>query len=162
MVMNVDEGINVLMDEWDANRRKRCTGAAKSIISGVFVWACEDYVRRRRYCETSDRLMEPRPTTPRRVYAVACKCGHIVLGHTSKGTYREEYQAEIYAHDALQRQQIQVPEKCTEEGKRCVAQKIHQAVVKGAKEIDPEALAWCKEFLSDEVRNWLRERGQEC
>ncbi len=43
---------------------------------------------------------------------------------------------------------IAVPKKETENAKKYVAHKIHQAIRRGAKSIDREALEWCKGFHS--------------
>jgi hypothetical protein len=78
------------------------------------------------------------------------------LGHNgTKPRHREEYEAERYAQEAMKRHGISVPRKSLERAKKYVAWKIHQAVRRGAKRIDSEALNWCRNYLSSEVQRWI-------
>jgi hypothetical protein len=105
------------------------------------------------------RLRSTEPTTRRRLYIFAHECGHVALEHDDrKPHHRREYEAERYAHAALRRHGVAVPKRSTEEGKRYVARKIHQAVRRGAKSIDKDALHYCKGYLSQQVKAWLAAR----
>jgi hypothetical protein len=114
--------------------------------SGVASWAfhkkglCGRAYLKRKHVEA------PIPTTRRRLYILAHECGHIACGHTgSKPSHRKEYEAEIYAHEALRRHQIAVPKKETHHAKQYVARRIDQAIRIGkAKRLDREAVNWCK------------------
>jgi len=101
----------------------------------------------------------PRPRTRRALYTYAHECGHVALAHESGRSipsHRIEYEAERWAHEALSRHKIAVPKKQSERAKEYVARKIHQAVRRGAKSIDKEALDWCYEKISATVVEWLR------
>ncbi len=88
----------------------------------------------------------PLPTTRRRLCVLAHECVHIACGHTgSKPSHRKEYEAEIYAHEALRHHQIAVPKKETQHAKQYVARRIDQAIRIGkAKRLDRSAVNWCK------------------
>ena len=105
----------------------------------------------------------PSPTTRRRLYVFAHECGHVVLGHDGRVPYhRQEFEAERWAHAALRRHGIAVPEKETLRAKQYVARKIHKAVVRGAKRIDRESYRFCKDHASPAVQGWLAAGGILC
>ena len=104
------------------------------------------------------RVSVPRLTTRRRLYICAHEAGHVAKRH-KKGnghSHRHEYEAERWAHDALRRHGVAVPAKETRAGKEYVARKIHQAIRRGANNIDREALAWCKDFHTDATKEWIQ------
>lgn len=88
----------------------------------------------------------PEGRTRRQLYVLAHECAHIALRHGDqhKPRHVEEYEAEQWAHDALRRHGVPVPRKETRRAKRYVRKMIHKAVVRGAKRIDPAALAYTK------------------
>jgi len=137
---------------------RRCAEAAERMITeaGVKHVTWSDKSLRGRACPEYRSIYVPRPTTRRRLYVIGHECGHVVLGHTGiKPRHREEYEAERYAQAAMKRQGIPVPRKSVERAKEYVAWKIHQAVRRGAKQIDSEALNWCRKYLSSQVEQWL-------
>lgn len=105
----------------------------------------------------------PVPTTRRRLYVFAHECGHVALGHDGSVPYhRQEFEAERWAHAALRRHGIAVPEKETQRAKEYVARKIHQAVVRGAKRIDRESHRFSRDHASPTVMRWLDAGGILC
>ena len=97
-------------------------------------------------------IVAPWPTTTRkRLYILAHECGHVHHAHGRRGTprkprHREEYEAESYAHAALRRHGVAVPQDMTARARRYVARKIYQALKRGAKpaNIDREALRFAR------------------
>ena len=105
----------------------------------------------------------PLPTTRRRLYVFAHECGHVALGHDGSVPYhRQEFEAERWAHAALRRHGIAVPKKEHLKAKEYVARKIHQAVVRGAKQIDRASYQFSKDHAFPSVRRWLTEGGILC
>jgi hypothetical protein len=123
---------------------KRCEAAARRIAqeAGVVQWRYTKGL----YGRASSKgkwIAAPLPTTRRRLYVWAHECAHVALGHDeNKPVHRMEYEAERWAAHALRRRRIPVPRKRVASGKRYVAMKIRCAEKRGAKRIDPEALAW--------------------
>jgi RES domain-containing protein len=104
------------------------------------------------------RVLVPWPTTRRRLYVVAHEAGHVAMGHARTKAHREEYEAEKYAHDALRKHGVAVPAESTRQAKDYVAWKIHQAIRRGAKAIDRQALEWCRDYWTEETKRWLTEQ----
>jgi hypothetical protein len=94
-------------------------------------------------------IRAPESTTERRLYIWAHECGHVKLNHIGrkKPRQREEYEAEQYAISTLKRHGFTVPEESLIQAKEYVARKIQQAVVRGARTIDDEALRWVRPLL---------------
>ena len=92
-----------------------------------------------------------------RLYICAHEAGHVAKGHKRGNGYshRHEYEAERYAHEALRRHGIALPRKELERGTEYVAEKIHQAIRRGANNIDREALKWCADYHSDATKEWV-------
>ena len=137
---------------------RRCAEAAENMITeaGVEKVTWSDKSLRGWGSAKYRSIYAPRPNTRRRLYVVAHECGHVALGHNgTKPRHRQEYEAERYAQAAMKRHGVAVPRKSVEQGKKYVARKIHQAVRRGAKRIDSEALNWCRKYLSSEVEQWL-------
>lgn len=91
------------------------------------------------------RIVAPEGRTRNQLYILAHECGHVALGHkrkSSKPSHRIEYEAEIYAHAAMAKYKIAVPEKMTERAKAYVRRKCHQAARRGAKSLDADAVEW--------------------
>jgi len=89
------------------------------------------------------RIKAPTPTTRNRLYIFAHECGHVALGHRYRQpVWREEYEAERWAHDALRRHGVAVPKKMTASAKAYIASKIRRALRRGAKRIDPAVARW--------------------
>jgi hypothetical protein len=111
------------------------------------------------------RILVPRPITLRRLYITAHECGHIAKEHDWSDTrHREEFEAEKWAHEALERHGLKVPLKSTAQAKRYVGHKIRQAIIRKAKFIDREALVWCYDGMTERQQivfdNWLLRGGQ--
>ena len=144
---------------------ERCEKAARAMMAeaGVKEWIIHNNGLRGRASVRARRIRTPPPTTRRRLYILAHECGHVALVHlrAKKPSHRQEYEAEVYAHDALRRHGIAVPKASTEEAKCYVARKIRQAILRGAKHVDREALAWSREFISWEVKRWLAHHNQK-
>ena len=87
-------------------------------------------------------VVAPWPTTTRkRLYILAHECGHVYHVHGRRGAprkprHREEYEAEHYAHAALRRHGVAVPQDMTARARRYVARKIYQALKRGAKPVN--------------------------
>ncbi|QDU25872.1 hypothetical protein ETAA8_09440 [Anatilimnocola aggregata] len=138
--------------------RQRCEEVTKAILKEAGVESVEYHdkglrglaIVKKRY------VYVPTPTTRRRLYIVAHEAGHVALKHTgSLPVHRKEYEAEIYAHDALRRHGVAVPAKSTIRAKQYVAYRIRQAVVRGAKAIDREALRWTRGYWHWKVEDWV-------
>ena len=142
----------------------RCLEAADAIMreAGVTEVSYHEGGLRGQANPIKGRIRVPRPTTRRRLYIFAHECGHVALQHTGKKRpHRKEYEAELYASDALRRHGIAVPRKSLEEAKKYVAYRVYLSLKRGARSIDREALNWCKSYLSDQAARLLRERGLE-
>lgn len=142
---------------------ERCLVTAELLIreAGVTVVEHRGQALRGRAWSAKKRIRVPKPTTRRRLYILAHECGHVALGHSSRriSKHRKEYEAEQYAHAALRRHGISVPKASTTRAKQYVAWKIKQAIKRGAKSIDMEALKWCRGELSEAVKGLLRQKG---
>jgi len=149
-------------DLQDAKRQaaKRFQAIAQSILdaAGVELIEYHDKGLRGTAWAKDKRVLVPRPTTRRRLYIAAHEAGHVAHGHADGKIHRQEYEAERYAHAALRRHGIAVPTRSTKRAKKYVAWKIHQAIRRGAKSIDPETLRWCRDFWTEETKRWIAER----
>src|SRR5262249_54253123 len=99
------------------------------------------------------RIRVPEPTTRRRLVIFAHECAHIAIGHRpTVPKHRNEYDAERWAQDALRRHGVAVPKKEQERAKKYVAWKIKQAIRRGAKSLDRETFAWCRDYLPTDMQ----------
>jgi len=159
---NVEERM-AAMKEGRKKMARRCQQAAKAMMDEAGVTKCfyhQNGLKGRAHIN-SRTIRVPEPTTRRRLYIIAHECAHVVLRHiNTKSRHREEYEAERYAHHAMRRHGIPVPKKSTVAAKKYVAWKIRQAVRRGAKIIDREALRWCRDYVSPSViREWMQNKG---
>lgn len=99
----------------------------------------------------------PAPRTLWKLYVWAHECGHVVL-HGNRNCPRtrshvKEYQAELYAHDALRRHGLQVPNGYTASAKRYVASRIeHLVAIRRERVVDRAAFNYCKPVLQSQTR----------
>ena len=83
--------------------------------AGVNTWAYHEKGLRGRAWPKKRHVVCPKPTTRRRLYILAHECAHVALHHVrSKPSHRQEYEAELYAHQALRRYDIAVPQQETD------------------------------------------------
>jgi hypothetical protein len=96
-------------------------------------------------------IKTPRPRTPKSLYIFLHECAHAHL-HTGSGKngkrHVQEMEAELWAHEMMARHGIPVPPEMTERAKRYVARKIVQAERRGARHIDPRAVAFAGEHVA--------------
>ncbi len=101
----------------------------------------------------------PKPTTRRRLYILAHECAHASLDHRGVGkgqpTHRVEYEAELYAHEAMRRHGVAVPRKVTDAAKRYVAYRIDLAVRRHTRKLDRDAVEWSREYHRAPTRRAL-------
>lgn len=125
-----------------------------------YTFAYHKAIRGRHYDER--KLIETcKPVTARSLYIFLHECAHAHLAHGHNGNvprHVEEMQAEQYAHKAMDEAGIAVPPEMTMGAKRYVAWKIVQAERRGAKHIDPEALAFAGPDLIAEMHAKYEER----
>ena len=74
---------------------------------------------------------------------LAARCAHAHLPADGL-RHVEEMEAEQWAHARMREAGVPVPRAMTNRAKRYVARKIEQATVRGAKTIDPKAVAYAK------------------
>lgn len=138
--------------------RQRCLEVASVILqeAGVEIVTFHDKGLHGKAWSDERRIFAPRPTTRRRLYIVAHEAGHVHYQHgrSKMPIHRIEYEAERYAHDALRRHGIAVSKRSTEQAKRYVAWKINQAIKRGAKHIDRDALRWSEKYLFQATITW--------
>jgi len=98
-------------------------------------------------CFTARQHIEaPKPVTRKALYIWLHECAHAHLhsrtagGNRKKPAHVQEYEAEMWAHAQMRQSGVAVPEAMTTRAKVYVARKIRQAVMRGAKRIDPDAL----------------------
>lgn len=131
-----------------AARRYYEAGLAMLKEAGVENWTFHENGLYGRCSEK--HLSCPKPTTRRRLYILAHECGHAALNHAAIGkgqpTHRKEYEAELYAHEALRRYGIAVPRKETQRAKEYVARRIDMAVRRHTTKLDREAVKWTRGF----------------
>ena len=141
------------------NTAKRCQEVAELLAKEAGVTTIEYHASLTgKAWLKSKRIKVPHATTRRRLYVFAHECAHIALGHTGRETsHRQEYESEVWAHESLRRHGIAVPKVETTRAKQYVAHKIHQAVRRGAKSIDPEALEFSRSHWSATVKRWLKD-----
>jgi hypothetical protein len=89
----------------------------------------------------------PAGHTDRELYTIAHECGHVALRHDHrKPRCRREYEAEMWAHDALRRHGVAVPEDDTINAMMDVYFAIEDADERGRfgqpKRIATEAASW--------------------
>jgi hypothetical protein len=89
-------------------------------------------------------IQGPNPVTRRALYIVLHECAHHLLRHqgSSKPKHLRELEAELWAHNTMREEGLEVPSQETERAKAYVAWKIKQALKRGAKNIHPEAVKW--------------------
>jgi hypothetical protein len=91
------------------------------------------------------RIEAPKPVTRKSLYIWLHECAHATLHVGSrKPRHVEEFEAEQWAHAKMREHKIPVPKAMTQRAKRYVARKIRQAVMSGAKSIDPAASRFAK------------------
>ncbi len=107
------------------------------------------------------KVLAPRPTTRKRLFVFAHECAHIALDHQRRRTpvHRMEYEAEQWAIAAFDRHGVEIPPGSIDKAKQYVGYKIHQAIRRGARRIDDEALAWCAPYHTRTVQRWMRRRN---
>lgn len=109
-------------------------------------------------------LQAPRPKTRKALYVYLHECAHFVLHNpvhaiiNSEGRKRKrrsweyepghpkyiwEYQAEMWAHEAMRKYGVTVSKEITAEAKAYVRRRLNEAVRGGLLEIDPEISRWC-------------------
>lgn len=111
-------------------------------------------------CGRQRAVSAPTPTTRARLYVVAHECGHVALQRKgNKPTYLREYEAEIYAHQAMRRHGVAVPRNATIAAKKHIA-KLIDVVIRYAlkKRLDRAAVHWCASYHLPATKNAL-ERG---
>jgi hypothetical protein len=96
-----------------------------------------------------DRMIAPRPVCRQSLYIYLHECAHHHLGHFTgrKPRHVEEYEAERWTHQKMRESGIPVPRSMTLRAKNYVAWMIEQALLCGAKKIDPCAAKYCKAVL---------------
>lgn len=76
-------------------------------------------------------------TTRRRLYIIAHECGHIFHDHRRQSpAYVQEFEAEMYAREALMQFDIEPVEKDIENGDLYIMRKLVQASRRGLKSVD--------------------------
>lgn len=92
------------------------------------------------------RIEAPRPVTRKSLYIFLHECAHAHLhgGRTRTPRHVEEYEAEQWAHAKMREHGIPVPRAMTKRAKGYVRRKIQQAVMRGARRLDPKAVAWSR------------------
>src|SRR5262249_56892835 len=93
-------------------------------------------------------IYAPAGRTVRQLYTLAHECAHVALRHDHrKPKWRREYEAEIWAHEALRRHGITVSEHDTITALVGVYTHIEEANERGRfgrpKQIAAEAAKWC-------------------
>jgi hypothetical protein len=103
----------------------------------------------------------PEGRTPEELYLLAHECAHVALRHDhQKPRHVREYEAEMWAHAALQRYGVAIPEGSTIEAMLNVFWAINDADKRGqfgrrAKRLSAEAAEWSGWNL------WLEEEARE-
>ncbi len=97
------------------------------------------------------RILAPPGITRRQLYVLAHECGHIVL-HSKGAKWKKpnhvvEHEAEVFAHRALRRYGLEVPEKSTMWARGYVAQCIRADRAKGI------PICWMAEAFVDGTRS---------
>jgi len=141
----------------DAAERYYAVGLSMLKESGVEKWTFHE---RGLHGRGSRKLIRcPKPTTRRRLYILAHECAHAALDHRGSGkgqpTHRKEYEAELYAHEAMHRHEVPVPRKATEGAKRYVAYRIDLAVRRHTTKLDREAVLWSRDYHRAATRRAL-------
>lgn len=97
------------------------------------------------------RIDAPKPVTRKALYIWLHECAHAVLQHGNpdlprKPRHREEYEAEMWAHEKMRAAGVAVPREMTEWAQDYVLLKCRQAVTasRGRVKLCPEALAFAK------------------
>jgi hypothetical protein len=98
-------------------------------------------------------IQAPKPVTAAALYIFLHECAHAYL-HTGSGKnaaprHVQELEAELWAHAKMEKHGVPVPPKTTAGAKRYVAQKIVQAERRGARHIDPRAIEFAGEHLTE-------------
>ena len=94
------------------------------------------------------------PTTRKRLYFLAHEIGHILLDHRGqRPPYVQEFEAEIFAHKLLEREDIPVPESMTKRAKAYVFTYIKKRILRGLW-VDPDITNWAA-FGGSKL--WLKE-----
>ncbi len=94
----------------------------------------------------SRRLLRvPKPKTLLTLHIYLHECGHVHCGHfkrDGKSRHRQEYEAEVYAFEAIEAEGLEPDPRSVERAKKYVRYKIRQAVRRRAKYIDGEAMGF--------------------
>lgn len=129
-----------------ANAAERFQEIALLILqdAGVNTWTYHEKGLRGRAWPKKRHVVCPKPTTRRRLYILAHECAHVALHHIrSKPSHRQEFEAELFAHQALTRYDIAVPQQESDRARGYVAYRIDQAIRIGrAKRLDRAAVEW--------------------
>lgn len=120
---------------------EKCQAIASQYVPKGYVIEYRKSLSGRHY-GTRKLIQAPRPVTRKSLYIFLHECAHAVLGHSHNGKkprHVEEMEAEKWAHERMREHGIPVPTSMTERAKRYVERKIHGAISRGAKHIDPAA-----------------------
>lgn len=92
------------------------------------------------------KIEAPEGRTRKQLYILAHECAHVALRHVGsrQPKHSKELEAEQWAHAALRRHGIPVPRAMTDRARRYVALKVERARRRGARSIDPAAVAFAK------------------
>jgi hypothetical protein len=93
-------------------------------------------------------IAAPEGRTRKQLYVLAHECGHIALHaygrYKGRPAYVTEFEAEMWAHDALRRHGVAVPRAMTASARLYIGRKIAQARKAGAHNICPVADAFAR------------------
>jgi hypothetical protein len=93
-------------------------------------------------------IAAPEGRTRKELLILAHECAHVALRHIrAKPVHVLEHEAEVWAHAALRRHGIAVPEVMTMLARMYIAEKIRRAKRRGAKRIDPKAARYALGFV---------------
>lgn len=89
-------------------------------------------------------IYSPKPTTRRRLYIYLHECSHVLLNHENKKfpVHKKEYEAEVCTQYIMRSEGIKIPKCCLDNAKKYVEKKIKEAINKGCKNVDPQAIAF--------------------
>lgn len=95
---------------------------------------------------SATHINAPKPVTRKALYIFLHECAHAHLHWPQRNKTRhvEEMEAEKWAHAKMRENGVPVPRAMTKRAKAYVRRKIRQAIMRGAKRIDPEAIRFAK------------------